>query len=116
MKRLKKKKSAKAQLLKQGLADARKGRVRKAKEDYTKHVPRDKPLSETNPYLRDPKLRKKMILVAAASSVAQAIGAKRSAGPGEGPASAIEGIRVPQKIIAKGLRPGWKPRRPTHRS
>ena len=62
MKRLKKKKSEKAQLLKQGLADARKKRVRKAKEDYTKHVPREKPLSETNPYMRDPKLRKKMIL------------------------------------------------------
>ena len=28
---------------------------------------REKPLSETNPYLRDPKLRKKMMLVAAAS-------------------------------------------------
>jgi len=27
---------------------------------------KEKPLSETNPYLRDPKLRKKMILVAAA--------------------------------------------------
>lgn len=36
---------------------------------------RDKPLSETNPYLRDPKLRGKLILVAAATS------------------SAIEGIR-----------------------
>ena len=33
MKRLKKKKSEKAQLLKQGLADARKGRVRKVKEE-----------------------------------------------------------------------------------
>lgn len=29
---------------------------------------REKPLSETNPYLRDPKLRKKMMLVAAAKS------------------------------------------------
>ena len=27
---------------------------------------RDKPLSETNPYLRDPNLRKKLIVVAAA--------------------------------------------------
>ena len=53
MKRLKKKKSAKAQLLKQGLADARKGRIAKAKEDYTKYA-NDKPLIETNPYLRDP--------------------------------------------------------------
>lgn len=43
---------------------------------------REKPLSETNPYFRDPKLRKKMILVTAASSAAQAIEAKRSAGPG----------------------------------
>ena len=59
---------------------------------------REKPLSETNPYWRDPKLRKKMILVAAASS------------------SAIEGIRVPQKVIAKGLRPGWKPPRQKRRS
>ncbi|MBI3321821.1 MAG: hypothetical protein HYZ91_06105 [Candidatus Omnitrophica bacterium] len=59
---------------------------------------REKPLSETNPYFRDPKLRDKMIVVAAASS------------------SAIEGIRVPQKIIAKGLRPGWKPRRSSRRS
>ena len=45
---------------------------------------REKPLSETNPYMKDPKLRDKMIVVAAASSVAQAIGAKRSAGPGGG--------------------------------
>ena len=45
---------------------------------------REKPLSETNPYFRDPKLRDKMILVSAASSAAQAIGAKRSAGPGGG--------------------------------
>ena len=67
MKRLKKKKSEKTQLLKQGLADARKGRVRQAKEDYTKYVPREKPLSETNLYMRDPKLRDKMIMVAAAS-------------------------------------------------
>jgi hypothetical protein len=59
---------------------------------------RDKPLSETNPYLRDPKLRKKMIVVAAATS------------------AAIEGIRVPQKLIARALRPGWKPRRQTRRS
>jgi len=58
---------------------------------------KEKPLSETNPYFRDPKLRKKMILISAASS------------------AAIEGIRVPHKIIAKGLRPGWKPRRPTRR-
>ena len=59
----------------------------------------EKPLSETNPYLRDPKLRKKMIVVAAATS------------------AAIEGIRVPQKkLIAKALRPGWKPRRTIHRS
>ena len=70
---------------------------------------REKPLSETNPYLRDPKLRDKMIVVAAASSAAQAIGAKRSAGPGGGPAAAIEGIHVPQQVIAKGLRPVWKP-------
>ncbi|GEM_PF-3637762 len=77
---------------------------------------KEKPLSETNPYFRDPKLRDKMILVTAASSAAQAIGAKRSAGPGGGPASAIEGIRVPQKTIAKALRPGWKPRRRTRRS
>ena len=27
---------------------------------------KEQPLSETNPYMRDPKLRKKMILVAAA--------------------------------------------------
>ena len=66
MKRLKKKKSEKTQLLKQGLADARKGRVRQAKEDYMKYVPNDKPLSETNPYMKDPKLRDKMIVVAAA--------------------------------------------------
>ena len=97
MKRLKKKNSAKAQLLKQGLADARKGRVRQAKEDYTKHVPNDKPLSETNPFWWDPKLRKKMILVTAASS------------------SAIEGIRVSQKVLAKGLRSGWKPPRQKRR-
>jgi hypothetical protein len=77
---------------------------------------REKPLSETNPYLRDPKLRDKMIVVAVASSAAQAIGAKRSAGPGGGPASAIEGIRVPQKVIAKGLRLGWKPPRQKRRS
>ena len=86
-----------------------------AKENYTKYVPNDKPLSETNPYFRDPKLRKKTIVVAAASSVAQAIGAKRSAGPGGGPASAIEGIRVPRKVLAKALRPGWKPPRPRRR-
>ena len=59
---------------------------------------KEKPLSETNPYFRDPKLRKKMILISAASS------------------AAIEGIRAPQKVIAKGLRPGWKPRRSSHRS
>ncbi len=59
---------------------------------------REKPLSETNPYFRDPKLRRKMMLVTAASS------------------SAIEGIHVPQKVIAKGLRPGWKPRRPRRSS
>ena len=76
---------------------------------------KEKPLGETNPYFRDPKLRDKMILVSVASSAAQAIGAKRSAGPGGGSASAIEGIRVPQKVLAKGLRPGWKPRRPKHR-
>ena len=105
------KKSTKSRLLKQGLADARKHRLVKAKENYT-----EKPLSETNPYLRDPKLRDKMILVSAASSAAQAIRAKRSAGPGGGPAAAIEGIRVPQKVIAKGLRPGWKPRRTRRRS
>jgi hypothetical protein len=58
---------------------------------------KEKPLSETNPYFQDPKLRDKMILVTAASS------------------AAIEGIRVPQKIIAKGLRPGWKLRRPKRR-
>ena len=97
MKRLKKKKSAKPQLLKQGLADARKRRVRQAKEDDTKYVPRDKPLSETNLYMKDPKLRDKMILVSAASS------------------SAIEGIRVPRKVLAKALRPGWKPPRPRRR-
>ena len=57
----------------------------------------EKPLRETNPYFRDQKLRKKMMLVSAASS------------------SAIEGIRVPQKVIAKGLRPGWKPPRSKRR-
>ena len=57
------KKSTKSRLLKQGLADARKGRLVKATENYT-----EKPLSETNPYFRDPKLRDKMILVTAASS------------------------------------------------
>ena len=57
----------------------------------------EKPLSETNPYMKDPKLRDKMIVVAAASS------------------SAIEGVRVPQKVIAKGLRPSWKPQRPKRR-
>ena len=76
---------------------------------------REKPLSETNPHMKDPKLRDKMIVVAAASSVAQAVGAKRSAGPGGGPASAIEGIRVPYKVIAQGLRPGWKPPRSKRR-
>ena len=76
---------------------------------------KEKSLSETNPYFRDPKLRDKMILVSAASSVAQAIGAKRSAGPGGGPASAIEGIRVPQKVLARALRPGWKPPRSRRR-
>ena len=59
---------------------------------------KEKPLSETNPYFRDPKLRKKMILISAASS------------------AAIEGIRVPLKVLAKGLRPDWKPRRSSHRS
>ena len=49
---------------------------------------KEKPLSETNPYWRDPKLRDKMILVSAASS------------------AAIEGIRVPQKVLARALRPG----------
>ncbi len=29
---------------------------------------KEKPLSETNPYLRDPKLRKKLIIIAAAIS------------------------------------------------
>ena len=58
----------------------------------------EKPLSETNPYRRDPKLRDKMTVVAAASS------------------AAIEGIRVPHKVIAKGLRPGWKPPRQKRRS
>ena len=76
----------------------------------------EKLLSETNPYWRDQKLRDKMIVVAAASSAAQAIGAKRSAGPAGGPASAIEGIRVPLKVLAKGLRPGWKPPRQKRRS
>ena len=88
----------KKRLLKQGLVDARKGRIVQAKENYTKYVPNDKPLSETNPYMGDPKLRDKMILVSAASS------------------AAIEGIRVSYKVIAKGLRPGWKPRRPKRRS
>ena len=59
---------------------------------------REKPLSETNPYMRDPKLRDKMILVSAASS------------------SAIEGIRVSRKVLARALRPGWKPPRSKHRS
>lgn len=59
---------------------------------------KEKPLSETNPYFRDPKLRKKMILISAASS------------------AAIEGIRVPLKVLAKGLRPGWKPPRQKRRS
>ena len=59
---------------------------------------KEKPLSETNPYFRDPKLRKKMILISAASS------------------GAIEGIRVPLKVLAKGLRPGWKPPRQKRRS
>ena len=58
---------------------------------------KEKSLSETNPYFRDLKLRDKMILVSAASSVA------------------IEGIRVPYKVIAKGLRPSWKPPRPRRR-
>ncbi len=58
---------------------------------------REESLSETNPYMRDPKLRDKMILVTAASS------------------SAIEGIRVSLKVLAKGLRPGWKPRRSSRR-
>ena len=58
---------------------------------------KEKPLSETNPYFRDPKLRDKMILVSAASS------------------AAIEGIRVPRKVLAKALRPGWKPPRPRRR-
>ena len=90
--------AAKMRLLQQGLEDARKGRVVKATENYTKHIPSEKPLSETNSYFRDPKLRDKMMLVTAASS------------------SAIEGIRVPQKVIAKGLRPGWKPPRQKRRS
>jgi len=59
---------------------------------------REKPLSETNPYFRDPKVRDKMILVSAASS------------------AAIEGIRAPYKVIAKGLRPDWKPPRTRRRS
>ena len=58
---------------------------------------KEQPLSETNPYMKDPKLRKKMILVSAASS------------------SAIEWIRVPSEVIAKGLRPGWKPPRQKRR-
>ena len=58
---------------------------------------KEKSLSETNPYFRDPKLRDKMILVSAASS------------------AAIEGIRVPQKVLARALRPGWKPPRPRRR-
>lgn len=66
----------------------------------------EKPLSDrpgfagqarTNPYLRDPKLRDKMIVVAAQTS------------------AAIEEIRAPQKVIAKAFRTGWKPRRPSHR-
>ena len=69
---------------------------------------KEKPLSETNPYMRDPKLRDKMILMSAASSVAQAIGTKRGASPGRGPASAIEEIHVPRKVLARALRPGWK--------
>ena len=58
----------------------------------------EKPLSETNPYLQDPKLRKEMIVVAAATS------------------AAIEGIRVPHKLIAEALRPGWKPHRSSYRA
>ena len=58
--------AAKTRLLQQGLKDARKGRVVKAKKNYTKHMPSEKPLSETNPYFRDPRLRRKLILVAAA--------------------------------------------------
>ncbi len=57
----------------------------------------EKPLSETNPYRRDPKLRDKMTVVAAASS------------------AAIEGIHVPHRLIAKALRPGWKSRRSSRR-
>ena len=52
---------------------------------------REKPLSETNPYFQDPKERDRLILIAASSS------------------SAIEGIHVPLKVLAKGLRQGWKP-------
>ena len=57
----------------------------------------EKPSRETNLYLRDPELRKKLIVVAAATS------------------SAVEGIRVPQNVIAEAPRPGRKPRRTTHR-
>ena len=56
----------------------------------------EKPLTETNPYLRDPEERKQLVLVAASSS------------------SAIEGIHVPLKTIAKALRPGWKPSASRH--
>ena len=51
----------------------------------------EKPLSETNPYLQDPKERDRLIVISASTS------------------SEIEGIHVPLKVIAKALRPGWKP-------
>ena len=58
---------------------------------YNLSMMSEKPLSETNPYLQDPKEREKLIVIAASTS------------------SAIEGIHVPLKIIAKALRPDWKP-------
>jgi hypothetical protein len=52
-----------------------------------------KTLAESNPYLRDPEMRKRSLFISAASS------------------SAVEGIHAPFKKMARELRIDWPPKR-----
>ena len=52
-----------------------------------------KTLAESNPYLRDPELRKRLMFISAASS------------------SAIEGIHAPFKKMARELGIEWPPKK-----
>jgi len=52
-------------------------------------VPKKKTLAESNPYLRDPEERKRLLFISAATS------------------SAVEGIRAPFKVMARELGIDW---------